>query len=191
MSQVDHVSTDRLPPGSVPRRQPWGRITLLVSLVGAIVLTVAVMVAGAATDPARPAIDAPIGNGTTLGDPAVAAAPSWERPVVSPDGLVDRIGIRVVQVALTGGGGLIDVRFQVLDPNKAAAVHDPITPPALVDDRTSVVANDLLMGHSHAGAFKAGLTYFLMFENPGNVVQRGDTVSVLLGNTQLDHIEVQ
>ena len=129
----------------------------------------------------------------------VAAAPdvsvqpviTWERPVVSDDGLVERSGVRIVYVALTGGGGLIDLRFQVVDPSKAVVVHDAATPPAVVDEATGLVAANLLMGHSHSGNFNSGQTYYLIFENPGNLVQRGSTVSVLLGDAEVDHVEVK
>lgn len=129
----------------------------------------------------------------------VAAAPdvsdqpvtTWERSVVSDDGLVERSGVRIVYVALTGGGGLIDLRFQVIDPSKAAAVHDDATPPAIVDQASGLVVNSLLMGHSHSGTFTAGQTYYLVFENPGNLVQRGSMVSVLLGDAQVDDVVVK
>jgi hypothetical protein len=113
------------------------------------------------------------------------------RPIVSAAGLVDRSGVKIVYVAVTGGGGLLDVRFQVVDPDKAASLHDAAKPPALVDESTGVVVNSLLMGHSHTGVFKTGVTYYLVFENPGNLVQRGGRVSVLLGDAQVQHVPVQ
>jgi hypothetical protein len=114
-----------------------------------------------------------------------------QRPVVSPAGLVDRTGVRVVMVAITGGGGLLDLRYQVVDPDKAAAVHDAETPPVIIDEDTGLVINSLLMGHAHTGGFKAGVTYYLIFENPGNLIERGTTVSILLGDAQLEHIAVR
>ena len=53
------------------------------------------------------------------------------------------------------------------------------------------MANSLLMGHSHTDPFQAGVTYYLVFENPGNLVRRGGTVSVLLGDTEIDDVPVQ
>ncbi len=124
--------------------------------------------------------------------PAAAKAPvAWRRPIVSAAGLAERSGVRIVQVAATGGGGLLDLRFQVLDPDKAAAVHDEVTPPAIVDEATGLVVNSLLMGHAHGGRYKAGLTYYLVFENPGNLVHRNGKVSVLLGDAQVLHVVVK
>jgi len=119
-----------------------------------------------------------------------SSAISWERPAVDSDGLVQRSGVRVVQVAVTGGGGLIDLRFQVVDPDKANAIHNAATPPAIVDERSGLVAHDLLMGHAHSAPFEAGVTYYLIFENPGNLVHRAAKVSVLLGDAQIEHIKV-
>jgi len=123
--------------------------------------------------------------------PAATAPAQWQRPVVSEAGLAERSGVRIQHVALSGGGGLLDLRFQVVDPDKAAAVHDLATPAAVVDETTGLVVNQLLMGHSHTAPFKTGVTYYLVFENPGNLVQRGSDVSVLLGNAQVEHVVVE
>ncbi len=83
------------------------------------------------------------------------------------------------------------VRFQVVDADKAAALHDAKTPPALVDENSGQVIGRLLMGHAHSGTFKAGVTYFYVFEDPGGLVKRGDQVSVVLGPVRVQHIPVQ
>lgn len=116
---------------------------------------------------------------------------SLERPVVTESGLVERSGVRLVQVAITGGGGLIDLRFQVVDPDKANAVHEEDNPPTIVDEATGLVVNQLLMGHNHSGPFTAGQTYYLIFENPGNIVQSGSKVSILLGDAEVDNIIIK
>jgi hypothetical protein len=116
---------------------------------------------------------------------------SWARPVVSAAGLADRSGVKITHVAVTGGGGLVDLRFQVIDPDKANALHDAATPPAVVDERTGLVVHDLLMSHSHTGAFKPGITYYYVFNNPGNIVHRGARVVVMLGNAQVEHVRVR
>jgi hypothetical protein len=119
-----------------------------------------------------------------------AAAPRPLPAAVSAAGLAQRSGVRVVRVASTGAGGLLDLRYQVVDPNTAAAIHDPDTPPALVDERTGLVLGRLLMGHMHHGRAKAGVTYYLIFLNPGDAVRRGDRVSVVLGGARLEHQRV-
>jgi len=123
---------------------------------------------------------------------ATALVPlALQRPIVTEEELVEKSGVTIVYVAVTGGGGLIDLRFKVVDPDKADAVHDENNPPTIVDEATGLVVNQLLMGHSHTGTFTAGQTYYLIFENPGNIVQSGGTVSVLLGNAEVDHVIVK
>jgi len=130
---------------------------------------------------------------TTLApEVATAEAPLvLNRPAVTQDGLIEKSGIKLVYVAVTGGGGLIDLRYLVYDPVKANAIHDDDNPPTIIDEETGLVVNQLLMGHSHSGNFNAGQTYYLIFENPGNLIQRGSTVSILLGNAEVEHVKVQ
>jgi hypothetical protein len=116
---------------------------------------------------------------------------SWARPVVDADRLGQASGVEITRVAVTGDGGLVDLRFKVVDPDRANALHDAGTPPAVVDEQSGLVVHSLLMNHAHSGAFKAGVTYYLVFENPGNWVRRGSRVTVLLGNAQVEHVTVK
>jgi hypothetical protein len=70
-------------------------------------------------------------------------------------------------------------------------VHENRTPPAIIDERTGLVLNRLLMGHAHTGQLKAAVTYYLVFENTGNWVRRGSEVTVLLGDAQVEHVVVK
>ena len=126
-------------------------------------------------------------SGQTSAEPP----PQWQRPAVSASGLAERSGVRLVRVAVTGGGGLLDLRYQVVDPSKAVAVHEAKTPPAIIDERTGLVLNRLLMGHAHHGQLKAAVSYYLIFENTGNWVRRGSEVTVLLGDAQVEHVAVK
>ena len=126
-------------------------------------------------------------NGQTSAEPP----PQWQRPAVSASGLAERSGVRLIRVAVTGGGGLLDLRYQVVDPSKAVAVHETQTPPAIIDERSGLVLNRLLMGHAHHGQLKPAVSYYLIFENTGNWVHRGSEVTVLLGNAQVEHVVVK
>jgi hypothetical protein len=132
------------------------------------------------------------GEGTTVRGTVASAVPS-ERipPLVTRAGLETRSGVKLTGVAVTGGGGLVDLRYQVVDPAAAAALHDPGSPPELVDERTGLVVDNLFMGHSHRGPLHAGERYFLLFENPGNLVHRGTRVTVVLGGARVQHVPVR
>lgn len=112
-------------------------------------------------------------------------------PLVSPAGIVQRSGVRVTHVAVTGDGGLVDLRYQVLDADKAASLHDQATPPLLIDERTGGVVGELLMGHFHSGRPRVGLTYYLIFLNPGGILRSGGRVTVQLGDARLPHVRVR
>ena len=102
-----------------------------------------------------------------------------------------RTGLRPVHVAVTGGGGLIDLRYQVVDPDKAAAVHDPKRPPGVVDSGTGRILNVPLMQHGHKGPMRAGGTYYALLLNLGGLIQQGEEVAIAMGDSRLGHIRVR
>jgi hypothetical protein len=110
-------------------------------------------------------------------------------PVVSASGLVERSGVRVTRVAVTGDGGLVDLRWLVVDADKAAAVND--RPPLLIDERTGGVVDRPWMGHAHTHGLKLGVGYYVIFENSGMLIRPGARVTVQLGNARLAHVKVQ
>lgn len=178
MATVTAPRTSPVPPGPARSRQPrWLRA------VGALLGALLVVTAYAGFQIVR---DRTAGDATTTPPP-----PDWARPSVTAQELPERLGVRLTQVAVTGGGGLLDLRFQVVDPEKAAAIHNPRTPPALVGEPSGLFLDQLLMGHSHSGTFKTAVTYYLIFVDDGNLVQRGSKVTVLLGDVEVEHVTVQ
>jgi predicted MPP superfamily phosphohydrolase len=117
-----------------------------------------------------------------------SAARAREGAAVSQGAFQDQTGIRVLRVAVTGGGGLVDLRYQVLDPLKAEVVH--VRPPKLIDERSGQTIDALFMGHSHGGQAKAGYAYPLLFINEQGLLRRGGEVSVVIGGSRLEHIAV-
>jgi hypothetical protein len=173
-------SPEAVPPAPRERRRGDRRVRLAGALTGA--LAVVLVTALVLWLVQRPDGDA---------KPAAAVPAAWARPVVSPAGLAERSGVKLTQVAVTGDGGLVDLRYQVVDPDKAASLHDQRTPSALVDEATGLVVNQLLMDHAHHGAYKVGVRYYLVFNNFGNWVHRGGRVTVLLGDAQVEHVVVR
>jgi hypothetical protein len=168
------------PPAPRARHRGYRRVRLAGALTGALVV---VLVTGLVLWLAQ----RPDGGAKS----AAAVPAAWARPVVSPAGLAERSGVKLTQVAVTGDGGLVDLRYQVVDPDKADSLHDQRTPPALVDEQTGLVVNQLLMDHSHHGTYKTGVKYYLVFNNFGNWVHRGSRVTVLLGDAQVEHVVVR
>jgi hypothetical protein len=157
-------------------RSPATRARLLGAVTGVAVM----LAAGAGYQLTRRSDAAPTR--------ARVAAPT---PLLPRATFEQRSGVHITRVAVTGGGGLVDLRYLVLDPDAAASVHDAATPPQLVDERTGVLVNGLFMGHSHQGPLKAAQTYYLVFDNPGSLVHHGTRVTVQLGAARLAHVPVR
>lgn len=105
--------------------------------------------------------------------------------------VVEDVGVRVVGVSVVGGGGLVDVRYQVLDPDKAIELHDPGRGPALVDADSGKVLDQPWMGHAAPEQMHAGVTYSVLLVNEGGAVRPGGGVSVVLAGARLDGVLVR
>jgi hypothetical protein len=100
-------------------------------------------------------------------------------------------GVRIVRVSATAAGGLIDLRFQVLDPDKALVVHDQERPPALQGVRTGAVLAQRWHNHVTTRALKHAVVYHELLVNTGGAIGTGDDVSVIIGDWRLDGVVVQ
>ncbi len=99
--------------------------------------------------------------------------------------LARRFGVAELRVRRSAAGHLLDLRYRVLDPAKAAPLHARAQKPILVDERSGrklVVPTTPKAGALRSTAPpKAGRIYFALFANPGGAVRRGDQVSVVMG----------
>lgn len=102
----------------------------------------------------------------------------------------EETGIRIVRVALTAGGGLADVHYQVLDPDKALVVHDRTRPPTLVHAKSGAQLNIPFHGHGFH-RLNTGVVYRLHIWNTNGVLGRGDRVTVLIGDARLEQVLIQ
>jgi hypothetical protein len=126
-------------------------------------------------------------NSTTLfksnpGDARLVSAADMER----------EYGVRVNLVAVTANGGLVDVRFTVIDKEKAAQIlHDSASMPELFVEATgAVLSTRNPMAHKKLDLLD-GATYFLLFPNSGGAIQRGTPVSVVIDGIRLAPIDAQ
>jgi hypothetical protein len=159
-------------PLAIPQRRA-PRSFLLLALVGCLTLAAGVTLWLLAFGPS--------GGSADRGPVSEAARAAF----------AEETGVQVVRVALTGGGGIVDLRYQVIDPNKAQVVHDDT--PVLVDEETNEVIDTFFMGHRHSGRNrpKAGVTYPLLYVNERGLIEQGRTVSVVIGDSRLQHVAVR
>lgn len=116
-------------------------------------------------------------NGTTL---------------VTTDGMAARYGVDIDLLAVTAAGGLVELRYQVVDPDKAAPlVHDPDLSPALVAEDSGKTLVMSTPPHHHGTELQLGGTYFFLMANAESALHKGDDVTVVIGDARLEHLEMQ
>lgn len=165
-----HRAQARPPVEAGPRRARAG---------AAAALAVALGVAGGlwpAPAEARP------GPGPTL-------APA---PAISPATLEARHGLRVTRVAVSGGGGLVDLRFTIVDPAKAR----PLLEGAGHDLRLVVEPDGATLTAPHHGAMRnvrlaKDAACFVLFPNARGAVRPGRRVAVAFGDVRLQAVAAQ
>ena len=118
-------------------------------------------------------------------------SPEEKQASISQAAFEEKTGVRITRVVLTAGGGMIDLRYLVIDPEKALMIHDSENPPAIMDEATGKIFDTPWMNHSHSGEYQAGVTYYTILMNSGGVLAKGSQVTVILGGVRLEHIVVQ
>lgn len=129
-----------------------------------------------------------------LGQQADAAKPRDHRPVAINSKFEAKTGIRITRISVVADRGLVDVRFVVLDPQKAnrfvgdsdhtGTGKNRQSPPKLRSAKRKAIVGQLASMHSHT-AFQAGQTYFLIYLNPNGKVRQGDQLD-LSGGAAVD-----
>lgn len=101
----------------------------------------------------------------------------------------DQWGVRFMHVALVAEGGLLDVRYQVTDPDKAVYMFDEVEniPRIMASNGTELAMND--DPHSHDLEF--GFSYFFLLRNVDDSVKPGDQVTIKVGDLELPYFEVE
>jgi hypothetical protein len=112
--------------------------------------------------------------------------------LVNQDGLAARYGIAVTLVAVTAAGGLVELRYQVVDPDKATRiVHDAALAPALVVESTGETLRMASPPHHHGAELQLGGTYYFLMANAHNAIHRGDRVTLVVGDARLEHVTAE
>ncbi len=112
--------------------------------------------------------------------------------LVSADGMAARYGIDIDLLAVTAAGGLVELRYQVVDPDKAASlVHDPDLSPALVAEASGKTLVMSTPPHHHGSELHLGGTYFFLMANAESTLHKGDQVTLIIGEARMEHLEMQ
>jgi len=159
------------PPGHPGRRGPHLR-PWLVAGVGALLLPLVVAA----------------GLTLTATSTDLFARKAADARVVSAADLEQEYGIKVSLVAVTADGGLVDLRFTVVDRDKAGHVlHDAAElPQLLLPDLGAVLRAP--QPRAHKLDLVNGASYFLLYPNSGGLVQAGAPVSVVIDAIRLEPV---
>ena len=122
----------------------------------------------------------------------IAAPIAWKTQATSsPKRFARATGLEVLRVAVTGDGGILDLRYRVVDGKTAAAHKNHQAVPAIIDLGSGRALTTQWMGHAHPpDSFQPDRNYWMLFLNPGELVERGDRVAVRLGHARLTGVPV-
>ncbi len=126
------------------------------------------------------------GINTVYADSEIKENPDWEK-----DG-----GIRVLSMRQTAAGYMLDFRYKVINPEKAAIFIDRGNRPSLhVLKNGSIlqvpVSSKIGPLRQSAQLAKVGKNYFMFFANPGRMVKSGDKVKLQIGDVLSDTLIVE
>lgn len=124
------------------------------------------------------------------GDPGGRQPTSAEIPQ-SP-GIEQTYGIRVKRVSLIGEGGMVELRYQLLDADRADVIHQDDQDysedfPNIVTSSTTL---EVPTFHHHGGDLVTGREFSILYGNADGAVEPGDTVSIEVGDERLDGVVV-
>lgn len=146
-----------------------------------------------------------LGTMTVVG--CVISSPPVMAPVVAPAqadpgaalAVVDpeqAWGIEFSSLRTTAAGSVLDVRYRVLDGEKARAVLNPSARLALIDQTSGKVL--AVPSGGKVGALRqvarnpqVGKIYALLFGNPGRLVQSGSRVTFVVGKQRVKDLTVE
>lgn len=106
---------------------------------------------------------------------------------LSPE-IEEKFGVRFTFVAVTASGGMVELRYRVLDEGKAANFgHYTETAPMIIAEDTGKIVDVTIMGlHNHR--VEPGRTYYVLYRNTNNAVESHRPVTIAVGDLRLENV---
>jgi hypothetical protein len=108
----------------------------------------------------------------------------------------EKWGLKILRVGLTAGGHMLDLRYQVTDPERASPLLDRKVKPYLIDQASGVKLQ--VPNMPKVGALKQRVdqadkekTYFILFGNSRGIVRSGSLVTLILGDCRVENRVVE
>lgn len=158
----------------------------LFRTVAPVVLIVAAMGAGcrSSAPAAEPEVPVPAAGVAGVSESS-APPPGAGAGATAAVELAEKWGVEVVGLRRSAAGYMLDFRYKVLDPEKAAPLFVRANKPVAVHHATG--ARMQIHSPAKTGPLRptnppqAGRTYFMFFANAQGIVQAGDLVTVEIG----------
>jgi hypothetical protein len=108
----------------------------------------------------------------------------------------DNHGIEILGLRQASAGYMIDFRYRVLDPEKAAPLLDHKVQPYLLDPASGAklfVPSTPKLGQLRQTPKRpvAGDSYFMFFANPGRFARPGQQLTLVAGDLRLENLTVR
>jgi hypothetical protein len=111
---------------------------------------------------------------------------------ISATELEERYGLHVRLIAVTAGGGMVDLRLKILDSDKATQLlGDPTQAPSLVADDSGTMLSVPEGSLTEDLSLRDGGVLILLFPNINGAIKPGTSVSVVFENERLEPILAQ
>jgi len=106
---------------------------------------------------------------------------------ISPE-IEEKFGIRFTQMAVIAEGGMIDLRYRIIDEGKAANFgHYTETAPMLIAEDSGKIVDTTLMGFHHHN-LEVGRVYYILYRNTANAIEPGSKVTIAIDELSLEHV---
>jgi len=125
-------------------------------------------------------------------DSAASAKQRTAATTISVKTLEERYGIRLRLLAVTALGGMVDLRYMIMDHTKATALAQYLGQIELIDDDSGATLK-MATGHGmhRNDRIEDGQLNFHFFANAGNAIKPGRPVTVVIGPMRLEAIDAQ
>jgi len=158
-------------PAPIKRSYSWGKHGLLILILLALIVAGFLIIRSLPNGPAGP------------------IQPDGES--ITAEELESRHGLQVRLIGVTAGGGLVDFRMKITDPEKAQRfLEDPANLPRLIVAETgqALMASE---GLDDDIEWQTGGVLFNFYPNDQRVVEPGTPVIVQFGTVQLEPVAAQ
>jgi hypothetical protein len=126
-----------------------------------------------------------------------AAVPEAPSPPAPHSEIEKQLGIQIVGLRRSSGGYMLDFRYRVLDPAKAASLLDRKISPYLLDEATGAqlgVPDAPKVGQLRPTSRNnviPGRNYYILFANPGRYLSAGSQVTLIAGDVRIRQLTVE